>query len=456
MATDWAADVKRYVADAEDEVIAGIVRYCGIALQKRDSSLVSMSDAIETGRVRENFLKKKLGLSQSDAELNGAIAEVGQRMKADNFKNRVTVYYLLADRFGMHDLFRKGAAKTGKAGAGTAAAAAGGVGAAGVVGVASLASIGTKRKAPAKTDKVALASTAPAAVAPTSAPKAPAAATSTPTAAAIPVALAAVPAAAAITPPSSPAAAIPVAAAAAAAIPAAAAMGAHGASGTSDDASTRPQAMAAQDRPRTYPADDEAGGMGWVWWVLGALALALLLWWLFMRQPAEPTTTPNAAASVAEQPAAAMPADGATAAAMAGAAADASGADLAAAPAEGSVTIPTGAGVTTETRDGKPVAKVYFDTGKTAVVPAFAATAAGLKAYLASHAGSSLAVSGYNDPTGNAAANAALSKNRAKAVQAALVAAGIPDASAELVKPAATTDTKVDNAGARRVEVVVR
>lgn len=133
MAQDWAANVKKYVPDADDGIIAGIVRYCGIALQKRDSSLVSMSDPAETGRVRENFLKKKLALSDSDDILNAAIAEVGERMKGENFKNRVTVYYLLAEKFGMLDIFqKKGAAK--KASAGAAAAAAGGA----ALGIASL------------------------------------------------------------------------------------------------------------------------------------------------------------------------------------------------------------------------------------------------------------------------------------------------------------------------------
>ena len=123
MAEDWAADVKKYAPDAEDAIIAGIVRYCGIALSKRDSALVAFSDAKETGRVRENFLKKKLGLTQSDAVLDKAIAAVGARMKADRTKNRVTVYYLLAEKYKQLALFAKAAkaaapakaAKTSKA-----------------------------------------------------------------------------------------------------------------------------------------------------------------------------------------------------------------------------------------------------------------------------------------------------------------------------------------------------
>lgn len=105
MAEDWAADVKKYAPDADPKAIAGIVRYCGIALHKRDSSLVSFSDADEVGRVRQNFLKKKLGLTQSDAELDAAIAQVGEKMKGDRTKNRVTVYYLLADHFQKLSMF---------------------------------------------------------------------------------------------------------------------------------------------------------------------------------------------------------------------------------------------------------------------------------------------------------------------------------------------------------------
>ncbi|MEO8757409.1 MAG: DUF2853 family protein [Devosia sp.] len=100
MAEDWALDVRKYAPDADPKVVGGIVKYCGIALQSRDSSLVAFSDGKETARVRENFLKKKLGLAASDADLDKAIAAIGNKMKADRTKNRVTVYYLLAEHFG--------------------------------------------------------------------------------------------------------------------------------------------------------------------------------------------------------------------------------------------------------------------------------------------------------------------------------------------------------------------
>ena len=105
MAENWAADVKKYVPNADEKAIAGIVKYCGIALQKRDSSLVSFTDKEEVARVRNNFLKKKLGLTNSDAELDKAIMSVGDKMKDDRTRNRVTVYYLLADHFGKLSTF---------------------------------------------------------------------------------------------------------------------------------------------------------------------------------------------------------------------------------------------------------------------------------------------------------------------------------------------------------------
>jgi hypothetical protein len=100
MAEDWSADVKKHVSNPDANAISAIVQYCGIALQKRDSSLVSFNDKEEVERVRANFLKKKLGLTNPDAELDAAIKAVSEKMKSDHTKNRVTVYYLLAEHFG--------------------------------------------------------------------------------------------------------------------------------------------------------------------------------------------------------------------------------------------------------------------------------------------------------------------------------------------------------------------
>src|SRR5262249_32966771 len=105
MAEDWAADVKKYVPNANDAAIAGIIKYLGPVLARRDASLVSCTDKDERDRVRDSFLKKKLALTESDAELDKAVIAVCQTMKGDHTKPRVTFYYLLADHYGKLALF---------------------------------------------------------------------------------------------------------------------------------------------------------------------------------------------------------------------------------------------------------------------------------------------------------------------------------------------------------------
>jgi len=101
---DWAADVKKYDPNANDDVIAKVVRHCGIALQNRDSQLVSFNDADEVDRVRKGFLTKKLEITDA-AEQDTLLDAVKEQMKDDRTKNRVTVYYLLAQKAGKLSLF---------------------------------------------------------------------------------------------------------------------------------------------------------------------------------------------------------------------------------------------------------------------------------------------------------------------------------------------------------------
>jgi hypothetical protein len=107
----YVADVQKYASNANEAAIVGIVKYLGIALRNRDSALVSGTDPKEVARVRDNFLKKKLGLAESDDKLDASVKAVLEKMKADRTKSRVTVYYLLADHYRKLDMFEKPAAK---------------------------------------------------------------------------------------------------------------------------------------------------------------------------------------------------------------------------------------------------------------------------------------------------------------------------------------------------------
>lgn len=100
MSVNYADDVKRYQPAANEAVVAAIVKHLGIALKSNDASMVSCSSKDELTTVREKWLKKKLALTDADDVLDKAIADVCATMKADSRKQRVTFYYLLAEKFG--------------------------------------------------------------------------------------------------------------------------------------------------------------------------------------------------------------------------------------------------------------------------------------------------------------------------------------------------------------------
>lgn len=309
-AIDWAADVRRYVPNAENGVIAGIVNYCLIALKTRAAPLVSFGDPSETRRVRENFCKKTLGLTETDDEIDAAIAAVGNRMSDTTSRHRVTAYYLLAEHFGKLEMFSK----------------------------AAVSEVGA------------------------------------------------------------------------------------------------PVAKLAAAVRGAYVARAAPGGSdGFIGFALlvGGVAAGLMLFAViagsfiggrFDKAPPAPAEAPAPAAAVAEP----------------------------AAPA-----IPEGAGVIFELVDGKPKESVYFDVGQSALAADFAEVSAPFKAWVDGNPDDRIAVSGFSDPSGDAEANAALSKARAEAVAQGLVALGVPADRIDLVKPADTSDATVTPAEARRVEITV-
>jgi hypothetical protein len=83
-----------------EALIEKVTKGLGPSIYKQDAETVSCSDSSELERVRENFLKKKLGLSQSDEALNAAIEKVCAKMGTSNPKKyRALFYALLAEAF---------------------------------------------------------------------------------------------------------------------------------------------------------------------------------------------------------------------------------------------------------------------------------------------------------------------------------------------------------------------
>jgi hypothetical protein len=96
--SDYVTDVRKYTSNVNETAVAAIVKYCGIALQRADSSLVSASDSKELATIREGFAAKKLGLAAEAAD--AGIKAAAEKMKATGHKSRVTFYYLLAEATG--------------------------------------------------------------------------------------------------------------------------------------------------------------------------------------------------------------------------------------------------------------------------------------------------------------------------------------------------------------------
>ena len=97
-------DVKKYDSGADDALISAVFKGLGPAVHNKDASLVSCSDPAELATVKKNFLIKKLGMSDGP-ELDAAIKEVCESMKATRQKSRVTFYYLLTKKFGKESVY---------------------------------------------------------------------------------------------------------------------------------------------------------------------------------------------------------------------------------------------------------------------------------------------------------------------------------------------------------------
>lgn len=104
-AIDYSHNVRKHVTIVDPAAVEGIVKYLGIALRKTDSAVVTPSDPVELRRLRESFLKRRLRLTAADADLDDALHDVMARLSGDHDTSRVTVCYLLAERFGKLALF---------------------------------------------------------------------------------------------------------------------------------------------------------------------------------------------------------------------------------------------------------------------------------------------------------------------------------------------------------------
>ena len=102
----YATDLKdKCGINADMDLLTKVTIGCGPSIYNADSSTVSGSDESELATVKNNFLIKKLGLSDN-ADLDKGIAAVMEQYGQSNRnKYRAVVYYLLAKHFGKESVY---------------------------------------------------------------------------------------------------------------------------------------------------------------------------------------------------------------------------------------------------------------------------------------------------------------------------------------------------------------
>ncbi len=102
----YSKELEKFDSECDLELLKKVTKGLGPSIYKNDSERVSCSDAEELSRVRENFLKKKLNLKNSDDELDQAIKEVCEQLGSSNKnKFRAIFYYLLVKKFNSESIY---------------------------------------------------------------------------------------------------------------------------------------------------------------------------------------------------------------------------------------------------------------------------------------------------------------------------------------------------------------
>jgi len=88
------------------DFLAKVTKGLGPSIYKKDAESIACGQAGELETVKNNFLKKKLGVTADDAALDKAIKEVCEEMGSSNkHKYRAIFYALLAQKFHKESVY---------------------------------------------------------------------------------------------------------------------------------------------------------------------------------------------------------------------------------------------------------------------------------------------------------------------------------------------------------------
>lgn len=102
----YTQEAKKLGLNLSDDLLTKVTIGLGPSIYNSDSETVACTQPDELVRVKENFLKKKLGLTVADNALDSAIASVCEQMGSSNRnKYRAIFYALLTKHFSKENIY---------------------------------------------------------------------------------------------------------------------------------------------------------------------------------------------------------------------------------------------------------------------------------------------------------------------------------------------------------------
>ncbi len=105
--------IQKYAADLKDkcgitadmDLLTKVTIGCGPSIYNADASTIAASQPKELETVKNNFLIKKLGLTDADKLDEGIEAVMEKYGKSNRSKHRAVVYYLLTVHFKKESVY---------------------------------------------------------------------------------------------------------------------------------------------------------------------------------------------------------------------------------------------------------------------------------------------------------------------------------------------------------------
>jgi hypothetical protein len=102
----YAEVCKKKGIKVDDDLLRAVTKGCGPSIYNNDAETIAASQAHELETVKNNFLIKKLGLSDGPKLDEGIAAVIEEFGKSDRNKYRAIIYYMLTLHFKKASVYK--------------------------------------------------------------------------------------------------------------------------------------------------------------------------------------------------------------------------------------------------------------------------------------------------------------------------------------------------------------